>query len=395
MKKICCFIVCLILSQVLFLNSAYAETNEPETENPDSVMADTLKDFTDSEDYEFNKRDLYDITLNKIGYVYEFTADNENGFGIVVKEGDKYAVNEFYLDADNPYDEDEISVYAGYNKFLNYAEGDFYDCFTGEKVLSNKFYCGSVNLTKSESYNIYFDRKTDSEYSLTNGIPCYTSSTNINVCANVSGANVIGYYDYYYPEMIPDFAAYQNGKYIDQDYNQPIWDLIDNLYYLMKTDVYQGTSVDWFKTGLTSYVNSKGRSVTYTVVSSNGTLNESAAYQDFYNQIPIVIFLNNYNIITSIYSTSSYDYIKNLYFGAMHTMVAFGYRNIYYYQNQSVRSWSPVWYNPFRYITTVQEVNTRTDKYLHVSTGNAVCDQGYIRLYDECNLDYAMAIEIS
>lgn len=162
----------------------------------------------------------------------------------------------------------------------------------------------------------------------------------------------------------------------------------------MKTNVYGGTTYENFKTGLSAYVARRGRNVSYSSLASGNTLNFSAFESTVKNSKPVVLFVDRYNAISSIAQANGYDMMVTNYYSGNHTMVAYGYRNVEYYRTETKSVWSPVWYNPFRFVKETEEVKYRTDRYINVRTVISSLPDGYIRLYDSCTLDYALAVDI-
>jgi hypothetical protein len=195
--------------------------------------------------------------------------------------------------------------------------------------------------------------------------------------------------------LIPNFTAYSSLTGYADDSPETLA-VCDQLYYDMKTNIYNGTSFGNFITGLQTYVGRYGRSLSFTNVASSGTINYDAFQLAIAQQRPVALFLSDYNIIEDFYESSTVDeFFVNKYSGN-HVVVAYGYKGINYYRTETYSVWSPVWYNPFRYVTVTSEVNFRSDTYLKVSSGIMGTGENYMRLNQSGEtIDYAASIFIN
>ena len=109
-------------------------------------------------------------------------------------------------------------------------------------------------------------------------------SSLINVCGAVAGANLIGYYDIEYTNLIPNYdsAIIRSGKKIFKSVSTNTQNVINNLYVKMNTNATGvGVTYGQFINGLTSNVNEAGYSATIDECVSNGQISVS---QDKYNK---------------------------------------------------------------------------------------------------------------
>ncbi len=172
-----------------------------------------------------------------------------------------------------------------------------------------------------------------------NTFPAYynTNDSLLNSCANVAGANLIGYYDRYYENLIPDcapgIARGNNYTYYLMTNNLAKRQaVIDDLYIRMGTNTIEpGTDQTGYKNGLTSYVNSKGLSATYASVMTNANLDMSKVHQALSNGKPISLYLSGYNI-SNVYDMDdgSVTLTKSI-FTTNHIMIVYGYQTVDYY----------------------------------------------------------------
>ncbi len=195
-----------------------------------------------------------------------------------------------------------------------------------------------MSAPKVEVENFSYSRKDTTSYMINNSFPDYfnTNLSLTNACANVAGANIIGYYDRYYDTLIPSCTVGANRtagyKYfamtVNKDKKQAI---IDLFYNSMKTNTKNnGTTQDDFQRGLKEYVQSRGRNLSYISVMSNGIFNLNSFDAELRNGRPVVLFLSGYNFASLVDSASQVKITKSVYVGN-HIIVAYGYQKVDYY----------------------------------------------------------------
>ncbi len=198
---------------------------------------------------------------------------------------------------------------------------------------------------RTEQEVINYAYKTETEDYISCSLPKYYSTGDTpNVCANTAGAILLGYYDKTYDEIIPNFTAGRTirDKYIFNTQTSAVQDVIDDLYVRMATNTTgNGTTANNCRNGLASYVNSKGRNITYTDVVSDGTINYSLYDQAVINETPMILFVSGYTMLSlSDFTTSdTQDTLNMSLYGGTHTVVAYGRKNVKYYNasNQLIR----------------------------------------------------------
>lgn len=195
---------------------------------------------------------------------------------------------------------------------------------------------GNRSTSLQESFS-YSDKQTQS-YVINASYPQYYNTDNAltNTCANVAGANVIGFYDRYYDELLPDCTAgvqRTNGyTYFPMSVNMAQKQaVIDALYVSMATNTVEaGTSQSDFEEGLASYVTSRSRNISYVGVMTGGVVDRTKYDAEFREGYPVVLFLSGYNVTTVIDANGTVTLYKNVFTGN-HIMVAFGYESVTYY----------------------------------------------------------------
>lgn len=197
---------------------------------------------------------------------------------------------------------------------------------------------GSSNGFTTE--RIEFANKKETSYFAHTNFPDYynTNSSISNTCANSAGANVLGYYNRYYSDLIPgNSVGLLRG---DTYYYFPMaastsikQGVINTLYSLMGTNTpAPGTTQAQFKSGMASYVKGKSKTITYTNVMSNSKFSVDKAKASFDKGEPIILYLSGYNLtaredLDTSYKLHKYEYSAN------HMMVAYGYSKIEFYNS--------------------------------------------------------------
>ncbi len=257
------------------------------------------------------------------------------------------------------------TVYAASNKDIYYSDDGYSD--NGESTLV------------TETFE-YATKETSSEYKINKSFPAYynTNSSLTNSCANVAGANIMGYYDRYYENLIPDYVPGilrgANYSYYQMTVNvSKKQDVINELYVRMGTNSPDaGTSQEGYKSGITSYVNAKGYNVTYNSVMTGSGLDINKLKSVLQNGDPVSLYLSGYNI-TAINDTGySLNLNKYLYTGN-HIMIVYGYQTINYYNSNHIL--------------------IKSNTYLYVATG--MIHTGYYILNNNGTINDAEAVHIS
>lgn len=227
-----------------------------------------------------------------------------------------------------------------------------------------------------DSEIITFASKDDTYIGTPNNVPYYFNLTLDNACGALGGTIIVGYYDKYYENLIPNYTTYYTatGKYRPQD-STYIPGLMNTLYTEMQTNVVApGVSESECLDGLESYVEGKGYSISYTSVKPyNGSFSHSAYQNAINNGQPVILFCDSVELLfLDLAETQDEAVVAQL--SQSHIAVGFGYQTIKYYD--------------------ANNNNFRTDIYLKVATGWNPNDMGYIKINDESWLDSAFAVDI-
>ncbi len=235
----------------------------------------------------------------------------------------------------------------------------------------------------SDTYEVHYDSVTVTNKVLYSA-PSYGSgnTTYPNCCAPVAGTNVVGFYDRWYTNLIPNYTPgifLSNGqyKYYPEYGADAVSDALTNMYTIMKTNQDGGGTTDVnFKNGLKKYVNSAGynySTASYYKNKTNVDLNKLATAVDE-NKVA-VIMCQQYNFVSQIrfFSDEKYSYIVKTNSTVGHIMMVYGYKVVEYYRSSS---------------------NFRTDYFLCVSSSYSNGVQGYMQLNDFASIDDAFIVSI-
>lgn len=230
----------------------------------------------------------------------------------------------------------------------------------------------SVNAV-AETVDVPYSSKTLAKsHSLALWYPDYDYSPAVGSCGCIAGANVIGFYDRYDENLIPNHVSgivFGNTYLYDLE-DEAVIATIQTLYEYMGTE-HVGTTEDEFINGMTRYCTEKGKKISFTSCMSSKSFSYTSAQQKMESNQPIVLFLSGYN--TAILETKeNMDTVSYLVSTANHIMIGFGYE-------------------VYRYSTAD---GTVTYEYINVSTG---LSSGTRRLFDihyKTQINDALAVNI-
>lgn len=202
--------------------------------------------------------------------------------------------------------------------------------------------------------------------------PSFTFAPAISSCAAIAGSNLIGFYDRYDENLIPN---HKSGSLIGTGYSYSIEDdavaeLTRQLYDYMGTDE-TGTTEAQFVDGIKAYCNTKGRSVSTYSCMSYGSFSFSKAKTYIESNLPIVFFVSGYNV-GFMAERDTYDSVAYTLSTANHVMVGFGY-------------------SVYSYVTTTGNL---TDYYFNVASGLAIDPAGIYNINFKTRIIDALAVNI-
>lgn len=395
MKKLFTLFTTLVLTLLCTCSGLAAFAVEISEDGCDRCFRETLTGLMDGEGYQStvinaHKQPLYDIYANPLGYVYDFNASGEDGFAVIIYDdsvGD-YTASEVFLHGGNPYRGcTAMCVYVTSMTYWELADGVFTDLSCGEQVpeevvkayeeiaFTNTFE-GGVTYT-TENVFISYVSKDYTYHPMAAMCPRFTGGYSIpNGCAAVAGGNLLGYFDRYYEDLLPNHSAgyMYYTVYIYNGEDSYVEGAIDELYSYMDITSEHGATVDSFKAGMKTYCSGKGRSVSFTSCKNGGALDYNLAVQKMQSGQPLAIFLNTYTVSEYFPRDNNEDYYYYYKFKSNHVMAGFGSREIVY---------------------TMSDGSTQTTQLICVATGLSVCTEGYFNVNFETNIIECYAVNIT
>lgn len=249
-------------------------------------------------------------------------------------------------------------------------------CLCGNALTAkDATYCddGIMLLATTNSVTVNYEDKNENTFRMALKHPNYTYSANTSDCACIAGANVLGFYDRYDEDLIPNHKSGDLllGKYIYKSQDTYIYDLIRQLYDYMGTDS-TGTTVTEFKNGMITYCNMKGKSISFSSCIKNNKFDYSVAKTYMEANQPVVLFCSGYNVADISLNEKS-DKINYYESSANHVMVGFGYQET----NYTLSTFANISY-----------------QYLMVASGTISKANGYFDINYKTNINDAYAINI-
>ena len=361
---------------------------EVKVEECDKVFATVLSSLIDENEVEngsvsANRKPLYDISLEPLGCVYEFSLKDSEGYAIVVNTQGEYVAQEVIPNGVSPYAECEGQcVYVGNMTYLEYADGVYTAAENGavipdeviEYLAEDALYGDTGLVTGSTTVRIDYKSRTYDDYRMAMLIPYNSSSPYVSSCACIAGSNIVSFFDRYCTNLIPNYEpGYEYmGYYFYYGQTSEARAVVTQLYSDMGTTESNGTTIPQFLSGMTTYSNRAGYTFSYSSCMSGGKFNYSAAQSSMKNGKPLVLFLTGYNV-AEIAVKENYDNIAYSLSAANHAMVGFGYYEINY-----------------TYDSGAQE----TFQYLYVASGYANRPNGYFNTNYNTKIDDAYAVNI-
>ncbi len=331
---------------------------------------------------------LYNENLEESGREYTFTVGQVEGYALMAEiqsaNGTFYEIEELFYNPNSPFDGCEgLPVYVAQRLYIEYRDEAFYNLSDGEELSAEtvaeyaeegfKYFGGGAITNQYETVN-YTTKSTQTD-GIAFDLPNYSPQSDPVDCANVAGCVVMGYYDRFYENLIPNFQSYTvfGPAIIYKSGPAEIYALGTQLSNLMGGRM--GTTYSEFQAGMNSYVTGKGYSYTTENMFTNGSFNYTKYKQAVTSGKPVVLFMNTFSMVNNIGENTTYDYISHGYINATHAMVGCGYRTDTYYNASGA------------------QIGTR--RYLKVASGTVSYDVGYMSLDWNGNLERAISVTIS
>lgn len=368
--------------------TAYAQVS---LEECDRCFQYTVGSLLDPEDVDGNninavRKPIYDITLEQLGYVYEFETAESDGYAIIICDDGNYTAIEVFPDSVSPYaqvSEQDQNVFVNVMSYYKAVDGRVCDISTGDEITGdalsvleeNAILYTSSGLEDPVEVEVVVEYQNVSEdyYKMAFQIPQYCNFGLTGGCAAVAGGNLIGYFDRYYENLIPNHAAGEmKGNYYY--YNFPddyVTDAISTLYNDMH-GTENGISEANFKSGLQTYCSRKGLSCSFTSLKSGGSLNYQSVKSSMKSGNPVALLLNTYHTCHISFGNQK-DYFDYTNYSGNHVMVGFGYRDIIY---------------------TLSGGGTSSYKFIYVATGFVRPSDAYFNINYSTNIVSAYGVNI-
>lgn len=365
--------------------SASAEIKEEECDRLFAATINSLIDESDVENGKINalRKPLYDISIEPLGYVYEFSLKDSEGYAIIVNTDGNYIAQEVMPNAISPYtDSVGQCVYVGTMIYLEYSEGVYTNAESGtvvpeevvEYLAEDALYGDGGTISGTSRVTINYKSKSEDYYKMALTTPYNSSSPYVSACACIAGSNIVAYFDRYCPLLVPNSEpGYEYmGYYFYHSVTAETTSVVVQLYSDMGTTAESGTTAQQFLDGMKKYSNRAGYSFSYTSCMSGNKFSYSKVQNSMKNNQPVALFLSGYNVgyFGQQDGQDSMGYILS---AANHVMVGFGYREITY---------------------TYDSGEQETFNYIYVASGVDSSPQGYFNINYNTKINDAFAVSI-
>ncbi len=335
---------------------------------------------------------LYNEDLEVSGREYTFSVGEVQGYALLAEipyiNEICYEVEELFYHKASPFAEcGGTPVYITHGVYLEYSDGEFYNIADGSLVSQAAVeeyayegfgYCGDGSTT-AVTQTVAYTTKETTTYSIEYDLPNYKGSVNgVTGCANTAGGIVIGYYDRFCENLIPDYQSYMTigGGLCYKTNTTEALNMILELYTLMGTDVgVTGTTFTGFQNGMQQYVTGKGYTYTTESMFTNGVFNMSSYRTAVQSGKPVVIFMSGFAMLAQTTTEDNVDTINSNYINDTHVTVGCGYKTDTYYNSLG---WT---------------INIK--QYLKVASGLEEYNIGYLNINALGTMDSAISVQIS
>lgn len=252
---------------------------------------------------------------------------------------------------------------------ISYCEDDSYNGMGEHVDASYEVQYDTVNITNVN----YFNAPSFG----------YLGSEIHDACAPLAGTNVVGFYDRWCENLIPNYTPgvlTPSGIYQylpDMSRPQTI-QAFNDMYEAMGTNKEQvGTTGTNFKNGLNSYVRSAGYDISWSSMYQSTTDVNLSVLTDAINDNKVgVVMCSKYNFCYGVLNSTSDKTVRvnKITSVAGHIMMVYGYRIIEYYDAGNL---------------------FRKDIFLNVSSSYPTRERGYMQLNDYSVIEEAYIIDIN
>lgn len=226
-----------------------------------------------------------------------------------------------------------------------------------------RYYYPDLMTCEVTTEEIYCTNRVESEATTSYDVPFYYATGDLtNCCGAVAGAIIVGFYDRYYTDLIPNWTPYYsaNFKYKRAD-GTYVPAVMQELYTLMRTNVDDvGVSQADCKSGLQTYFSNRNYTLSYSSIESNSVFNFSLYQQSIAANKPVILFCNNVTVCDLGYTSSTGIALEiSMPISGGHIVIGYGYTTVNYYSGDTI---------------------FRSDTFLKVSNGRSDLDDAYIKI---------------
>ena len=359
----------------------------------DEYFLEFISSDLGEKDIDFSHAPLYNADLEVNGREYLFNIEGENGYALMAEfSGENqtfYEIEELFFNKTSPFANcDGLPVYVTHNTYLDYKDQAFYNLSTGAEVgeeqlaeyVFNGFnYFGGTTATfTNTTFTISYARKTTQEYSIQYDLPNIDGSFENGSCAQTAGAIILIYWDRFCVNIIPNyepmrtigpFVSYKIGTTEVQNLGLELVDL------MLIGEPHAGTTFAEFQLGMETLVERQGYTYTTTNLFSGGSFNFNNYKNSVENNVPVALFLTDFNMLDGILEGDGIDTIGNGYCPISHVTAACGYKiDTYYDANDNV---------------------IQTRNYIKVASGLIDYGIGYLNINGVTTISKAISIQVS
>ncbi len=335
---------------------------------------------------------LYNENLEVSGREYLFSIGQVTGYALMAEihsaNNVYYEIEELFYGKTSPFDACEgLPVYVDHYLYLDYTQNAFYNLSNGEQLSAETvaayaqegflYYSGANGEIQNYTQTVNYATKTVDTYHIPYSLPNYLSQPDPVDCANIAGCILIGYYDRFCENLIPNFQTYRTfgSGIVYKGMAQEIYDLGLELSDLMGGGY--GTTFAEFQSGMAAYVSGKGYTYATENMFTNGSFNYNKYQQAVQAGKPVAVFMSGFSLLNGIVVNEDgvSDTITNGYVNAGHASVGFGYRTDTYFNESGT------------------QIAVR--RYLRVASGIVTYGIGYLSIDGTGHIDKAISVNIS
>ncbi len=393
MKKVFMLLLAVVLSFSSVAVYSGMEVKADSYDAGDRCFLEFISSDVGQEEVDFFHKTLYNADLEIGGREYIFTVNGQTGYALMIElRGENqtfYEIEELFFNRVSPFSECEgLPVYITHNTYLEYKDQAFYNIVDGLEVGEEQiadfiykgfnYFGGTTATFTNTTFTIEYARKTTTEYSIQYDLPNRDGSFINGCCAHTAGAVILIYWDRFCVNIMPNYEPLKTlGPFTYyKTATQEIEDLGQDLIELMVIgEPHAGVTYNEFQLGMETLVERQGYTYTTTNLFSGGNFNFNNYKNAVENNLPVALFLTNFNMLDGILEGDGIDTIGNGYCPVSHVAAGCGYKiDTYYDANDNV---------------------IQTRKYLKVASGLISYGIGYMNINGVTTIDKAISIQVS